>query len=75
MRVLIFVPELHGNLVVGEAEKFFTEAVRFLFLPLLGQECDDGVRTLEKGTAVAPDAVCGVAGRDFDWGCGVKMSR
>lgn len=66
-RVLVFVPELDGDAVVGEGEKFLAKTVGFLFLPLCGQESYDRVGAFDEGVAVTPDRVrrirCGDANR------------
>jgi len=42
MRILILIPELDGDLVVGESEQLFAKTVALLLLPLLGQEILNG---------------------------------
>lgn len=55
--VLIFIPELHSDFVVGKGEKLLAETIRLLLLPLLGQELDDLFSAAEEVIAVAPNAV------------------
>ena len=38
MRVLVFIPELHCNLIATIAEKFFAETVVPLLVPFLRQK-------------------------------------
>jgi len=65
VRILILVPKLHGDLVVGEGEDLFAELVGLLLLPLGGQEGVDGGGALGEDAAVAPDGVGCVALDDF----------
>lgn len=64
--VLVLIPELHGDTVSREGEKLFTQAIRLLLIPLLGQKVDDGLGPSEELVAVAPDAVFGVRFGDRD---------
>lgn len=59
--ILILVPELHGDAVIGEREQLFAETVGMLLLPFLSQKFDYGVGSCEEGSTVAPDAVRGVS--------------
>lgn len=59
--ILIFVPELHGDAVIGEGEQLFAETVGMLLFPLFGQKFDYGVGACEEGSTIAPDAVGGVS--------------
>lgn len=65
MRILVLVPKLDGDLVVGEGEKFFAEPVVLLLLPLLGQEVFDGGSPGEEDASVTPYAVGGVCSGAF----------
>lgn len=67
--ILVLVPELHGDLVVGESEQLLAQSIGLLLVPLLGQEVDDGFSTGEEAVAVAPDAVGGVG-----FGDGLRVS-
>lgn len=68
--ILVLVPELDGNFVVRESEKFLAQAVGFFFFPLRGKEGDYGVCALEEVGAVAPDGVGGVG---FGDGGGISL--
>lgn len=65
MRILILVPELHGNAIVRVRKQLFAEPIRFLPLPFRSEEIDDGGRAGEKGVAITPDRVWSVCGGDF----------
>lgn len=52
--VLILVPELDGNLIVGPGEKLLAKAIIFLLFPLPGEEIDDIVSAGKKPIAIAP---------------------
>ena len=54
MRVLILVPELDGDAIVGESKELLAQPVVFFFLPFLCEELDDGIATLEEGVPVSP---------------------
>lgn len=64
IRILILVPELDCNAVVGEGKELLAEAVVALAGPFGGQKGNDGVGAGEEVVAVAPDAVNGVGLRD-----------
>jgi hypothetical protein len=70
--ILVLVPELHRDLVVGESEELFAQAVGLFFRPLGCQEVFDGGGALQEVGAVAPDAVGGVG---FGYSFGVSLSR
>ena len=57
MRILVLIPELHGDLVIGEGEELFAQLVVVLFAPLPDQEVDDLFAAVDEPVAVAPDAV------------------
>ena len=65
MGILIFVPELDCDLVLGPSEEFFTEAVVLLLLPFLGEEVDDLFSSVDEPVSVAPDTVLGISQRYF----------
>lgn len=65
VRVLVLVPELHGDAVVAEGEELLAQLIVALFLPLGREESDDGVRPAEKRRAVAPYGVGGVCFGDI----------
>jgi len=57
MRVLILVPELHRDLVIGECEQLLAQAVVLFLLPFLGQEVNNRICAREESVAVPPDGV------------------
>jgi len=64
--ILILVPELDCDLVVGESEQLLAKLVALLLLPLLGQEVDDLDVALEEGAAIAPNTVVSIGfGADY----------
>lgn len=67
MFVLVFVPELHGDLVIGERKQLFAKLVIVFFLPFLGEELDDLVGALDELVAVSPDGVGRVGFGDGLW--------
>lgn len=58
--VLVLVPKLHCNPVVCKSEKLLAQTIRLLFLPLGGQEIDDGLGAGQEKISVTPDGVIGV---------------
>lgn len=46
--VLVFIPELDGNLIGGKSKELFPQTVRLFFGPLCGQEVDDLVGATEE---------------------------
>jgi hypothetical protein len=58
--ILVLVPELHGNAVVGEGKQFLSQTVRLFLLPFLGQELFDLVGAFDELVPVPPDCVWGV---------------
>jgi len=60
IKIKELIPELHGNLVVGESKELFAQAVLGLALPFGCQEGYDFICALDKGGAVAPNAVFGI---------------
>jgi hypothetical protein len=65
--VLVFIPELDGNLIILKGKEFFTETVVLLFSPFLGQEADDFLGSEDEFLAVTPDAVGRVDFGNFFW--------
>lgn len=71
-RVLVLVPELHGDAVAAVVgEEFLAEAVGALAGPFVGEEGFDGGVAGEEGGAVAPGGGGGVGGGDEGGGAGV----
>ena len=58
--IIVFIPELHGNLVVHEAEELLLQLVLLLSGPLPLEECLDLVVTLQKFIAVSPGRIISV---------------
>lgn len=54
---IVLIPKLHGNAVVRKGKEFLAQPVAVLAGPLALEKLDDGLVALEKGVAVAPDAV------------------
>lgn len=69
--VLVLVPELDGDLVVGEGEQLLAKTVVGLLFPLLGEELDDLLGPHEELVPVAPDRVGRVAVGDLSRVTGV----
>lgn len=59
--ILVFIPELHGNLVVGEGKQFLAKTVVGFLLPLFREERDDLLGAHEEVVPVAPNRVGRVA--------------
>lgn len=55
--ILVLIPELHRDLVVGESEELFAQAIRLLLVPLPCEKVNDGFAAGEEAVAIAPDAV------------------
>jgi hypothetical protein len=67
MRILILIPELDRNFVIGEREQLLAKSVVLLLLPFLGQEVFDCGGSGKEGVAVSPNAVGGVRLSDDFW--------
>jgi hypothetical protein len=63
--ILILIPELYCNFVVGEREQFLTQPIILFFLPFGGQECDNFIMTTDEFVTVTPDTVSCVGLDDF----------
>ena len=63
--ILVLVPELDCDFIVGKGEELFPQDVMLLFLPFAGQELDNGCGAGEELVAIAPDAVRRVGFDDF----------
>ena len=70
-RILILVPKLHGDLVLGEREQFLPQPVVLLLRPLLCEKGFDSSTPLQEGGPVAPDAGRRVGFRYAGRGLGV----
>lgn len=57
MRILVLVPELHGDFVIGEREKLLSQPVALFLLPLLGEEAFDRCSANDEAGSIAPYAV------------------
>ena len=55
--ILVLIPELHRDLVIGESEELFAQAIRLLLVPLPCEKVNDGFAAGEEAVAIAPDAV------------------
>lgn len=74
IRILVLIPELDGNPIIGEGKHLLKEPVAAFPLPFGGQEVDDGVGPGEEVAAVAPDGIGSVGLRDSGWiSVGVSM--
>lgn len=60
LHVLILVPELYSNAILGKGKQLLAQTVVAFPRPFGSQEVDDGFCSGEEGGAVAPDAVRGV---------------
>ena len=60
MCILVLVPELDRNLIVGEGKELLAQFVVVFFVPFPGQEVDDGGGAGEEFVSVSPDAIFGV---------------
>jgi len=63
--ILVLVPKLHGDLVVGECEQLLAQAIVLLLGPLCRQKCNDLLAALDEVVTVAPDAVGRVGQADL----------
>jgi hypothetical protein len=55
--VLVFIPELNGNLVVCKGKQFFPQTVIVFLLPFLCEKVNNGIVPLKKEVSVTPNAV------------------
>ena len=67
MRILILIPELYSDLIVGEGKELFAKAVILLFVPLLGQKMLNCSCTREERGAIPPNAVGSIRFCDGLW--------
>lgn len=57
MRILILVPELDSDLVVRETKKLFSKLIVMLLLPLLGEELNNLIGSLDEVITISPGGV------------------
>lgn len=67
MSILIFIPELHRDLIVGESEELFAKHVIMLLVPFPLQEINYCLSPGKEPLSVAPDAVFSVRFGDKFW--------
>lgn len=74
-RILILIPKLYGDFVVGEGKEFLAEEVASLFDPFLLKEFNDGGVPGKEVVPVAPNGVGGIGGKDTIWVTVLVMSQ